>query len=108
MYVVTYRYKVPSNMELRKLIMHMPVHGKALYLLLSSGGMRIGEALQLKLNDVNFNLNPVRVEIRGEYTKTGDPYFSFISKEAKEALTEWLKNRGQYLLSTRKEINTVC
>jgi len=91
--------KVPSNLELRKLIMHMPVQGKALFLLLSSSGMRIGEALQLKLSDVNVNLNPIRVEIRGEYTKTGNSRVAFTSRETKEALEEWFKLREQYIMS---------
>jgi integrase len=89
--------KVPSNVELRRIIMHMPVHGKALFLTLASSGMRIGEALKLKVEDVEFDTKPVKVNIRGEYTKTGNSRLAFISREAAEAIQEWLKVRSQYI-----------
>jgi len=89
--------KVPSNEELRKIMMHLPVQGRALYLALSSSGMRIGEALQTKLDDLDLESNPARVTIQGEYTKTGNPRRAFVSREAKEAIGEWLKVRESYL-----------
>jgi integrase len=89
--------KVPSNVELRRIIMHMPVHGKALFLTLASSGMRIGEALKLKVEDVDLDTKPVRVNIRGEYTKTGNSRVAFVSREAAEAIQEWLKVRSQYI-----------
>jgi len=89
--------KVPSNAELRRIIMHMPVHGKALFLTLASSGMRIGEALKLKVEDVELDTKPVRVNIRGEYTKTGNSRVAFVSREAAEAIQEWLKVRSQYI-----------
>ena len=45
--------KVPSNQELKTTLTHMPIQGKALFLLLASSGMRIGEAILLKLDDLN-------------------------------------------------------
>jgi len=42
------------------------------------------------------------VNVRGEYSKTGDPHYSFISQEAKESLVECLKVRGDYLISSSK------
>ncbi len=89
--------KVPSNTGLRKLLTHMPMQGRALYLLLSSSGMRIGEALQLTLEDLLLDEEPLRIQIRGEYTKTGNSRHAFASRETKEALQEWLKIRGEYL-----------
>jgi len=55
--------------------------------------MRIGEALQLKLDDVDLNSDPVRVNLRAEISKSGNMRISFISSEAKEAVAEWLKVR---------------
>jgi integrase len=90
--------KVPSNLELRRIIMHMPVQGKALFLTLSSSGMRIGEALRLKeKEDVDLTATPGRINIRGEYTKTGNSRIAFISQEAAVTLQEWLKVRDKYL-----------
>ena len=85
--------KVPSNAELRRILSHMDVKGKSLFLVLASSGMRIGEALKLQVDDVDLTSEPVRINIRGEYTKTGNPRIAFISSEAKEFLEEWLKIR---------------
>ena len=89
--------KVPSNVELRRIIMHMPVQGKALFLTLASSGMRIGECLKLKVEDVELDAKPVKVNIRGEITKTGNSRICFVSREAAEAVQEWLKVRSKYL-----------
>lgn len=86
--------------RLRKILTHCDTKGKSLFLFLVSSGIRVGEALQLELDDIDLKGEPVKVNVRGEYTKTGDPYYSFISKEATESLTEWLKTRGQYLLTS--------
>jgi len=89
--------KVPSNAELRRILSHMDVKGKSLFLVLASSGMRIGEALKLKVEDVDLTSDPARINIRGEYTKTGNPRVAFISSEAKEFLQEWLKIRNSEL-----------
>ena len=91
--------KVPSNVELRKIMMHLPIQGKALFLSMASSGMRIGEALELKPEDLDLEADPIRVNIRGEYTKTGNSRIAFISREAKEAILEWLKIKDSYLES---------
>ena len=70
--------------------------GNALFLFLESSGIRIGEALSLQLSDIDLTQNPVPVRVRGELTKEGNPYNSFISIEAKEALLQWLNVRDDY------------
>lgn len=88
-----------DSTTIRTILQHMDVKGNALVLTVASSGMRIGEALQIELEDVLPYLenNPVMITIRGEYTKTGEQRFVFISREAKDALIEWLKVREQYL-----------
>ncbi|MFB0544874.1 MAG: tyrosine-type recombinase/integrase, partial [Asgard group archaeon] len=103
--------RVPSNAELKRILSHIPILGKALYLTLVSSGMRIGETLQLELDDINLESDPVEITIRGEYTKSGNWRYAFISKEAKGFLIEWLKERDDYLKtavkkSTRHKKNT--
>lgn len=88
--------------RLRKILTHCDTKGKALFLFLESSGIRAGEALQLELDEIDLKSELIKVNVRGEYTKTGDPYYSFISKEAKDALEEWLKIRGDYLLTSAK------
>ncbi|MCD6465955.1 site-specific integrase [Candidatus Bathyarchaeota archaeon] len=89
--------KIPTREELRGIMQHLPLHGRALYLTLLSSGMRIGEALKIKIQDVELDKMPAVVHIRSEYTKTGNPRITFISEEAKETLKEWLRVRDRYL-----------
>jgi integrase len=85
--------------RLRNILTHCDDKGKALFLTLASSGIRIGEALQLQPYDIDWTNDPVKVRVRGEITKEGDAYYSFISSEAKEALNEWLKVKDSYLQS---------
>lgn len=91
--------KVPDLKEFKNILSHLPLHGRNLYLFLESSGSRIGETLQLKLEDIELDKDPAQINIRGEYTKTGNPRVSFISSEAKALMLEWLKVRENYLKS---------
>jgi integrase len=96
--------------KLKKILEHCDLKGRALFLFLLSSGTRVGECLKLRLNDVNLNYDPPIVYVHGKYTKSGDSYFSFISKEAKESLLEWLKIREEYInsaLNKGKGINKI-
>jgi len=89
--------RIPTNTELKQLLLHMPIQGKAAYLCLESSGMRIGELLKSNIDDLYLDEEPARIQIRGEITKTGNSRHAFFSREAKEALIEWLKVREEYL-----------
>lgn len=95
----------PTHKELRSIIQHLPIHGKALYLILASSGIRIGESLHLKPDDVDLTYSPVKVTIRAEYTKTKTKRITFMSNEAKEALEDWLKLRVGYLETAKARSN---
>lgn len=92
-----------SKEKLRKILSHCDIKGNALFLLLESSGIRDGEALELDLDDLDWSSDPVKVTVRGEVAKEGDSYYSFISSEAKEALTQWLNVRTPYLNSSEKK-----
>ena len=80
-----------------KLLKHMDLKGKSLILTLASSGMRINEALQITLDDINLDSNPPKISIRPEYTKSKMHRITFISKEAKTMLVEWLNVREKYI-----------
>jgi len=88
---------IPTNHQLKEILQHGETKARALFLLLSSSGMRIQEALHLTTNDINMSTTPAIINIRGETTKTGNRRTTFMSQEAKEALKAWLKERDQYL-----------
>jgi integrase len=88
---------------LRKILTHMDLKTKAVTLVLVSSGTRIGEVLQVKLADIDLNTTPPQIVVRGEYTKSGDTRTVFISSEAKEVLSEWLKTRDSYLEAAKNK-----
>jgi integrase len=55
---------------------------KAYLLVLASGGMRAAEALAIRLKDIDFIVNPTKVHIRKEYSKTKTARDVSISDEA--------------------------
>ena len=99
------REKVPTNQELRRILTHGGTLERACFLMGSSSGMRIGELLQLTDDDVKLDENPVRIEISGEYTKSGDNRTTFITNEARDALIEWNRIKDNYFQSVRGKLN---
>lgn len=89
--------RIPTSSELKQILLHNPIHGKAVFLCLESSGMRIGELLKSNIDDLYLEENPARIQIRGSVTKSGNSRHAFFSREAQEALVEWLKVREDYL-----------
>ncbi len=88
---------------IRNLIQHTDIKGKALILCLASGGMRVGELLQIRCDDVDLTSIPAVLKIRAKTehgkTKNGEGRITFISSEATAAVREWMKIRAAYLAS---------
>jgi integrase len=63
---------------------------KTYVMFLASTGMRAVEALSIRLKDINFDSNPVRVTIRGEYTKTKQDRYVYLTSEMVQQLNLWL------------------
>jgi len=90
--------------QARKTAQHLTVPNKALFLVLFSSGMRVSEALQLTLDDINWKTDPVSICIRAETTKTDKKRTCFISGECAEYLkNEWLPIREQYMENADKK-----
>ena len=87
--------EIPKKSQLKQIFTHLNAKGKALFMVLTSSGMRIGEALQLELRDVDIVNVPTKIRIRSETTKTGTSRYAFISSETTEVLKEWLKIREE-------------
>lgn len=58
-----------------------------------SSGMRIGEIVQLRFSDIDLTVNPVRVTVRAETTKTRETRITHVSSEAQSALRDYLARR---------------
>jgi integrase len=91
---------IPSNVEIRRVISHMPIHGQALYRLMATCGSRIGETLQLRLQDVDLHSKQLapHVIFRAETTKAGVKRTGFMTPETKADIEEWLSKRNDYII----------
>jgi len=58
----------------------------ALVLLLLSSGMRLGEALKLRVSDLDLGVSPARATIRAENTKGGRQRVVFMTDETRDAI----------------------
>jgi integrase len=58
--------------------------------------MRAVEALSIRLKDINFDSNPVRVNIRGEFTKTKQDRCVYLTSEIAQQLNAWLDYKYRY------------
>ena len=65
----------------------------AVILIACSGGMRIGEIVQLRFADVDLKVNPARITIRAETAKTRETRITHISFEAVSALRDYLSRK---------------
>lgn len=87
--------RIPTKQELKAIMDHSDMQTRTLIALLSSSGMRPGEALQLTWSDIDIDRGVIK--IRGEITKTDTPRVVFISCEAIDILREWQKYHHLYI-----------
>jgi|GEM_PF-1687081 len=82
-----------KKQELRNLVLAQVRYPKrqALYLACSSSGMRSGEALHIKKNDLDFSLERIMIRIKPEYTKTKTARTTFVSKECEEKIMIYIQ-----------------
>lgn len=52
--------EIPTNSQLKEILQHGGIKARALFLMLSSSGMRIGEALQLLPDDIDMGRTPTK------------------------------------------------
>jgi integrase len=63
---------------------------KTYVILLSATGMRATEALSIRIKDLDFKSSPVKLFVRGEYTKTRTDRIVFLTDEIIQQLNSWL------------------
>lgn len=85
---------------IQQILEYTDVRGRALFLTLISTGMRIGECLQLNIQDIDLK-NSV-ITIKATITKTKEPRYTFLNKEAMNALNAYMQVRGRYMETTFK------
>ena len=96
--------------DIKAIYSHMSLLGRAILLVLLSSGIRSGELLNIRLQDINLDSEPAEITIpeetqrkTGKWTpKNEDGRYTFISPEAVEVIREWLKIRQDWLNTSIK------
>ena len=84
-------FKIPNREDLKKILTHANTKPRAMFLLQSSSGMRIGEVCSLTMNDIDMSFEYPHITLRK--TKNRAKGRTRCSPEAKEAIQEFLKIR---------------
>jgi integrase len=82
-----------------KLMEHLDTRGRAILYVLVSSGARLGEALSVRLDDLDLDSRPARFRIRDP--GTGVSRVAFISREAVGAIRVYLIVRDRFVASAR-------
>ena len=85
----------PTTEQLKKILNHADIKGKALFSLIATSGMRITETVNLTFDDIDRKNRIIRIS--GTLTKNGDKCITFFTEEAKKYLEDWLKIRDKFL-----------
>ena len=73
-----------------KLLRNLDAKSSTAVLVATASGMRVGEIAGLKLSDIEFNRDPVKINIRAETSKTREDRETYLTNEASEALRDYL------------------
>jgi len=73
-----------------KLLRNLDAKSSTAVLVATASGMRVGEIAGLKLSDIEFNRDPVKINIRAETSKTREDRETYLTNEASEALKDYL------------------
>ena len=85
-----YREEPLTKELIVRLLRNIPLRFQAAVLVAVASGMRVGELVQLKISDIDFDSKPTKVKIRAETTKTRESRETYITEEATKALKDYL------------------
>lgn len=95
--------KVLTPKVIEAALKELDLKGRSIVLTAASSGARLHEILALKLSDVDFENNPVKLTIRSRMTdptKNKQSRFTFISTEAARCVQAWIAKRDSYLVGS--------
>jgi len=98
--------QTPTSKDLSKILKHMNLRAKTIFLMQATSGSRINTILNLNIEDIDYTNKFVGFRIKAENSKNGKKSFKRISPEASELLEEYLKEYDKYFESTIKRSYT--
>ncbi len=86
--------KTPLSLEQVQMIIKNSIQKyRVLYGLLATSGLRVTEALSLRVADFDFDLHPVRIRVRAETTKTQEERETYTTREIISELKPLIRNK---------------
>jgi len=79
-----------------RILRNSPSKLQTTILISCSSGLRIGEIVQLKLSDIDFDSVPAKINVRAEIAKGGSSRETYITAETTKALKDYLKKHFEW------------
>jgi integrase len=94
-----------THEEIRLLCDTASLEKKLLYMVLKDTGMRLGEAVHLYKEDIDLTVDPIRINIRAETTKTSTARAVYLTSETAPILINKIKKTsdGEKIFATNKD-----
>ncbi len=89
--VITTREEGLTKEMIVRLLRNSPPKLQTAILVAVSSGMRLGELVQFRISDVDFESNPTRIRIRAHTSKGRQAREAFLTTEATKALKDYLE-----------------
>lgn len=86
-----------------RLLRVLPIKLQAAVLFACASGVRIGELVQLRISDIDFDSRPARVTIRAETTKTRETRETYLTEEATKTLKDYLSSKFRWKEGEKNE-----
>lgn len=100
---IHYREEPMTKEIISRLLNNLSPKLRAAVLVATASGMRIGEIVQLRISDIDFDSIPTKVRIRAETTKGKQFRETFLTREATLALQDYLKRTFNWDKSQKYE-----
>jgi len=98
--------RIITTQMLKEILSTAGVKERAFFLFLATSGIRIGEALKLRVDEhLELTHDPPLVRITSDIAEKGDKRITFITDEAKEYLLKWIKQRDRYIEDKKNKCN---
>ena len=106
----------PNTDDIKQVLQHSNTRARAMFLIQSCSGCRIGELISIYPDDIKLNENPTRIEFNKSYdptkpykvkhfTKTKNKRNSFLTPEATESYKAYMKERDILFKKVIKKTN---
>lgn len=93
--------------DIKILLQYSGIFERALILVALSSGLRLDTILKLKEQDIDFDSEPTEIYVHATITKNSKEHYTYLTKEATNALKLYLKEKDNYLQQAYKKTKKI-